>query len=109
MIAVGGMLAMSMLNASAADINRKPMLTKAPPVQPAPVPVYNWTGFYIGGLQVKLEPLQKNHILLRAEMLTRDEAWGSRRTSLAARACAGTDPPPGWIGLSTSPVEATTS
>ncbi len=49
MIAAGGMLALSVLNASAADINRKPLLTKAPPVPPAPVnPVYNWTGFYIG-------------------------------------------------------------
>jgi outer membrane immunogenic protein len=50
MITAGGMLALSVLNASAADINRKPLLTKAPPVQPAPVsPVYNWTGFYLGG------------------------------------------------------------
>ena len=36
MIAAGGMLAISVLNASAADINRKPVLTKAPPLQPAP-------------------------------------------------------------------------
>ncbi len=50
MIAASGILAMSVLNASAADINRRPVLTKAPPVQPAPVsPVYNWTGFYLGG------------------------------------------------------------
>ncbi len=50
MIAASGMLAMSVLNASAADINRKPLLTKAPPVQAGPVnPVYNWTGFYLGG------------------------------------------------------------
>jgi outer membrane immunogenic protein len=50
MITAGGMLALSVLNASAADINRKPLLTKAPPVHPAPVsPVYNWTGFYLGG------------------------------------------------------------
>jgi outer membrane immunogenic protein len=50
MITAGGILATSVLNASAADISRKPVLTKAPPVQPAPVsPVYNWTGFYIGG------------------------------------------------------------
>jgi hypothetical protein len=44
MIAAGGMLAMSVLNASAADINRKPVLTKAPPVQPAPVShrLRNW-------------------------------------------------------------------
>jgi outer membrane immunogenic protein len=49
MIAASGMLAVSVLNASAADINRKPVLTKAPPVQSAPIsPVYNWTGFYIG-------------------------------------------------------------
>ncbi len=50
MITASGMLALSVLNASAADINRKPMLTKARPVQPAPVnPVYNWTSFYLGG------------------------------------------------------------
>jgi outer membrane immunogenic protein len=50
MIAAGGMLAISVFNASAAGINRKPVLTKAPPVQSAPAsPVYNWTGFYIGG------------------------------------------------------------
>ena len=50
MIAAGGMLFLSMLDASAADIHRKPVLTKAPPVQAAPVsPIYNWTGFYIGG------------------------------------------------------------
>jgi outer membrane immunogenic protein len=49
-IAAGGVLAVSILNASAADIDQKPLLTKAPPVQSAPVsPVYNWTGFYIGG------------------------------------------------------------
>lgn len=50
MITAGGMLAMSVLNASAADIDRKPVLTKAPPVKSALVgPVYSWTGFYIGG------------------------------------------------------------
>jgi outer membrane immunogenic protein len=50
MIAAGGMLAIGVLNANAADINRKPVLTKVPPEQPAPAnPVYNWTGFYLGG------------------------------------------------------------
>jgi outer membrane immunogenic protein len=50
LVIAAGVLAIAVLNASAADINRKPVLTKAPPVQPAPVSaVYNWTGFYIGG------------------------------------------------------------
>jgi outer membrane immunogenic protein len=45
LVATAAMLAMSAVNpASAAD-----MPVKAPPVQPPPTPVYNWTGFYIGG------------------------------------------------------------
>lgn len=44
LVATAAMLAISAVNpASAAD-----MAVKAPPIQP-PLPVYNWTGFYIGG------------------------------------------------------------
>ena len=43
LIAAAAATALSASNASAADIAAKPYV-KAPPV-----PVYNWTGFYIGG------------------------------------------------------------
>jgi outer membrane immunogenic protein len=46
-----GVLAVSAVTpVSAADLAVQRMVTKARPLQPAPVsPVYNWTGFYIGG------------------------------------------------------------
>jgi outer membrane immunogenic protein len=40
-------LVISAVNASAADLAPAPLYTKAPAFVPAPV--YNWTGFYIGG------------------------------------------------------------
>jgi outer membrane immunogenic protein len=47
LIAAAGVLCISA--ASAADLGQQ-IMTKAPPVQSAPVsPVYNWTSFYIGG------------------------------------------------------------
>ncbi len=50
LIAAAGLLSISAVNgASAADLGQQ-MVTKAPPVQSAPIsPVYNWTGFYVGG------------------------------------------------------------
>jgi outer membrane immunogenic protein len=49
MIAAGAMLAMSVLNASAADITPR-RVAPPPPIQaPLPPPVFNWTGFYLGG------------------------------------------------------------
>jgi outer membrane immunogenic protein len=40
-------LAISTVGASAADMAPAPVYTKAPP--PVVAPVYNWTGFYVGG------------------------------------------------------------
>lgn len=47
LIAAGAMLAMNVPNAIASDTNRALLLTNASHIQPAPL--YNWTGFYIGG------------------------------------------------------------
>ncbi len=88
MIAAGGMLAMSVLNANAADINRKPMLTKAPPLQAPVNPVYNWTGFYIGG---NVGYGWSHRDFTRTFTVT---SGGVQRSALIS----GTDDGRGWLG-----------
>ena len=50
LIAAAGVLSLSGVSAAAAADLGQQMVTKATPMQSAPIsPVYNWTGFYIGG------------------------------------------------------------
>jgi len=47
LLASVGLLALGVASASAADVERRQVVTKAAPLY-TPVSVYNWTGFYVG-------------------------------------------------------------
>jgi len=46
---VAGIALLAVSSANAADLSRRPPVYKAPPPVVAPIPVFTWTGCYIGG------------------------------------------------------------